>query len=592
MKKSGKRTSSSSTPLSSKQDALHQIFQRHLQQQPKVAKRSSHTKASGARHEDAFTAGTLDDAAATATAAAPASAVDILEATPSLAEPTKAVPMFLAPGSKGFVPILARSVSARQSSVSGLAEVTNVPLTRSRSARTVSTTRVTSSDVTVHGEGLVTSSPAAHQRARTKRSASVHTAQPSALGLRRYNSSSAVYRVSSTEPLRQESGADAALSPSVAAAVTASIEAPTEDLDTYIDAPPSHFTHANQSWIEPERVPAALELSDKHKQPNHTNENYGWNDSEGFMLLLRRQRRSIVRASYLEDLGCKINKLQRAIILSWLMDVCDDYKLQRSTFHSAVYLFDGFLSVQPCPERHRLQLLGCTCLFLAAKFEEIYYPSIDELAELTAGACTAQQMRDMELEVCKAVGWCFSGSTSLGWLDFYLKMMVRAKAIGSVQHGFCDFDQQLYLRATQVLELCVLDTVSLRFAPSMIAAAALTLCLDIKHAVDPHLISGYRLPTLVLCMQWLRPYVQQVAAHSASWRKQQTQQDSNLLVRCISFSLFKDNQAAAYHAYMQASSLSDAESTPAKDPAAAVSAAARQRLRFSQASAAQSASSV
>eukprot|EP00049_Salpingoeca_infusionum_P003966 m.73179 g.73179 ORF g.73179 m.73179 type:complete len:71 (-) comp12361_c0_seq1:58-270(-) len=55
----------------------------------------------------------------------------------------------------------------------------------------------------------------------------------------------------------------------------------------------------------------------------------------------------------------------------------------------------------------------------------------------------------------------------------------------------------------------------------MIAAAALTLCLDIKHAVDPHLISGYRLPTLVLCMQWLRPYVQQVAAHSASWRKQQ-----------------------------------------------------------------------
>lgn len=40
--------------------------------------------------------------------------------------------------------------------------------------------------------------------------------------------------------------------------------------------------------------------------------------------------------------------------------------------------------------------IGITCLFMAAKIEEIYPPKLNEFAYVTDGACTDADLLDME----------------------------------------------------------------------------------------------------------------------------------------------------------------------------------------------------
>ena len=50
--------------------------------------------------------------------------------------------------------------------------------------------------------------------------------------------------------------------------------------------------------------------------------------------------------------------------------MCESFRLKRDTFHACVDILDRFLSLAGAPVRKaRLQLVGVTALFLAAKVE-------------------------------------------------------------------------------------------------------------------------------------------------------------------------------------------------------------------------------
>lgn len=65
----------------------------------------------------------------------------------------------------------------------------------------------------------------------------------------------------------------------------------------------------------------------------------------------------------------------RGILVDWLVDVSSEYKVHTETLFLTVAYIDRFLSVQPC-SRKKLQLLGVTCMLVAAKHEEIYAPLV------------------------------------------------------------------------------------------------------------------------------------------------------------------------------------------------------------------------
>ena len=59
-----------------------------------------------------------------------------------------------------------------------------------------------------------------------------------------------------------------------------------------------------------------------------------------------------------------------------------EYKLVSDTLFLAVSYLDRYLSTHRVL-RSRLQLVGVTCLLLAAKYEEIYAPNIEEFCYIT-----------------------------------------------------------------------------------------------------------------------------------------------------------------------------------------------------------------
>lgn len=57
----------------------------------------------------------------------------------------------------------------------------------------------------------------------------------------------------------------------------------------------------------------------------------------------------------------------RAILLDWLIEVCEVYKLHRETYYLAMDYIDRYLSIHQNVPKNQLQLIGITCLFIAAK---------------------------------------------------------------------------------------------------------------------------------------------------------------------------------------------------------------------------------
>ena len=69
---------------------------------------------------------------------------------------------------------------------------------------------------------------------------------------------------------------------------------------------------------------------------------------------------------------------------------------------------DTFL--QRCPdqiETYEFQLVGITCLHMAAKIEEIYPPGIQSFVESTNDSVKIEQIISKELEICAVLDWNF-----------------------------------------------------------------------------------------------------------------------------------------------------------------------------------------
>ena len=86
-----------------------------------------------------------------------------------------------------------------------------------------------------------------------------------------------------------------------------------------------------------------------------------------------------------------ITNIMRCILVDWLVEVCDEFHLLPETLFAAVAYVDRYLSQVSVP-RSKLQLVGVTCLYLSAKFEEIHPPEISEFAYITDDTYTKKQV--------------------------------------------------------------------------------------------------------------------------------------------------------------------------------------------------------
>lgn len=64
----------------------------------------------------------------------------------------------------------------------------------------------------------------------------------------------------------------------------------------------------------------------------------------------------------------------RSLLVDWLFEVQQFFKLLNETIHLSIALLDLFLQDNPHILKDELQLVGIACVFLASKYEEMYPP--------------------------------------------------------------------------------------------------------------------------------------------------------------------------------------------------------------------------
>ncbi|KAK3532563.1 hypothetical protein QTP86_024149, partial [Hemibagrus guttatus] len=206
----------------------------------------------------------------------------------------------------------------------------------------------------------------------------------------------------------------------------------------------------------------------------------------------------------------KLQPKMRAVLLDWLMEVCEAYLLHRQTFYLAQDFFDRFVLTQDNTEKERLQLIGITALFIASKIEEIYPPKLTELAYVTDGACLEEEILQMELIMLKALNWDLYPETVVSWMKLYIQMASVYDFTNLLEP---QFSQEKYIQITQLLDLCILDINSLEFKYGVLAAAA--FCHFISFEVVQK-VSGLTWEAVESCVNWMAPFVETMMGYESA----------------------------------------------------------------------------
>ncbi|KAG0280087.1 G2/mitotic-specific cyclin [Linnemannia exigua] len=180
----------------------------------------------------------------------------------------------------------------------------------------------------------------------------------------------------------------------------------------------------------------------------------------------------------------------RSVLVDWLAEVHNKFKLLPETLFLAVNLIDRFLSSRGV-SLVKLQLVGVTALFIAAKYEEVMAPSVQNFIYMTDGGFTDKEILKAERYMLQALGFklCYPSPMN------FLRRISKAD----------NYDIHSRTVAKYLMEVPLLDHQFLQHPPSRISAAALCLArkmmgheewtANLKH------YSGYPESELIPCME-------------------------------------------------------------------------------------------
>ncbi|KAG7315802.1 hypothetical protein KOW79_020668 [Hemibagrus wyckioides] len=185
-----------------------------------------------------------------------------------------------------------------------------------------------------------------------------------------------------------------------------------------------------------------------------------------------------------------ITNSMRVILVDWLVDVSEEYRLCSETVYLAVNYLDRFLSCMSVL-RGKLQLVGTAAILLAAKYEELDPPDVDEFIYVTDDTYTKKQLLRMEHLMLRVLSFDMTAPTSHQFLTLYI-----------LEEAICAKTANLALFVSE-LSLLEVDPF-LHYLPSMIAASAYCLAnYTVNRTLWPdslYAFTGYTLAEITPCL--------------------------------------------------------------------------------------------
>jgi hypothetical protein len=147
----------------------------------------------------------------------------------------------------------------------------------------------------------------------------------------------------------------------------------------------------------------------------------------------------------------------RSVLMDWLVQVHQRFNLLPETLYLTVNYIDRFLS-HKIVSLGKLQLVGATAIFIAAKFEEITAPSVQEIVYMVDGGYSVDEILKAERFMLTILDF------DLGWPGpmSFLRRISKAD----------EYDLETRTVAKYFLELTIMDERFVCTPPSFVAAGA------------------------------------------------------------------------------------------------------------------------
>ncbi|KAJ6590582.1 g2/mitotic-specific cyclin cdc13 [Mycena vulgaris] len=150
----------------------------------------------------------------------------------------------------------------------------------------------------------------------------------------------------------------------------------------------------------------------------------------------------------------------RGVLNDWLIQLHVRFRLLSETLFLCVNIIDRFLSARVV-SLAKLQLVGVTCMFIAAKFEEVVAPSVTQFLECADSSYTEAEILQAERYVLKTLDWNLSYPNPV----HYLRRISKAD----------DYNLKARTLGKYLLEIGCLEWRLIAAPPSLLAAAAIWL---------------------------------------------------------------------------------------------------------------------
>ncbi|PKS05242.1 hypothetical protein jhhlp_008613 [Lomentospora prolificans] len=177
---------------------------------------------------------------------------------------------------------------------------------------------------------------------------------------------------------------------------------------------------------------------------------------EIFEYMRELEDRLLPNAHYM-DIQTEIQWSMRSVLMDWLVQVHNRFGLLPETLFLAVNYIDRFLSYKVV-SLGKLQLVGATAILVAAKYEEINCPSLQEIVYMVDSGYTIQEVAKAERFMLSMLNY------ELGWPGpmSFLRRISKAD----------DYDLETRTLAKYFLEVTIMDERFVGSTCSFLAAGA------------------------------------------------------------------------------------------------------------------------
>ncbi|PLN77058.1 putative G2/mitotic-specific cyclin [Aspergillus taichungensis] len=179
-------------------------------------------------------------------------------------------------------------------------------------------------------------------------------------------------------------------------------------------------------------------------------------NEEIFGYMKEQEIKMLPNAHYMDN-QAEIQWSMRSVLMDWLVQVHHRFSLLPETLFLCVNYIDRFLSCK-IVSLGKLQLVGATAIFIAAKYEEINCPSVQEIVYMVDGGYSVDEILKAERFMLSMLQF------ELGWPGpmSFLRKISKAD----------DYDLETRTLAKYFLEITIMDERFVGCPPSFIAAGA------------------------------------------------------------------------------------------------------------------------